>query len=506
VSTPAPTPTPITLNEGQQRALRVLNMGGSDAPNVFLSGAAGTGKSTVLRAWLEELEDRDDYFAVATFFTKGGQEKEVSYSCFPVLATTGAAALLVNGRTFHSFFGIGIDDNASQDRIVRWALAKDSVRNRLTRAKCIIIDEISMMSGDVFVAAEEIARKARVVRGEKERPWGGLRLVVMGDFAQLPPVVKSGARPGQPWVKRETPWVFKSSAWAQANFRPVWLSESMRSHHPSFLTALNTVREGRVSPLVSELMESRSLARCCTHAVQEEVAKNATWLAGRRKTVEDINLARLSELPGEASVFHTIVRGWNAGRPADPAARRPPETPEEEWSDAVQHAENALVRDLPVPSPIRLKPGALVMIRVNHPEGVYANGSLGRLVEIDEDEEILTIDLLTGRRIYLNKHVWERKDPEDDNLVIAEARNFPVCLGWAMTHHKAQGTTLDCAIVDIGSCWEDGQAYVALSRVRTPDALYVSSWHSSSIKASAEVKSFHDRIILQAETLEREGK
>src|SRR5262245_52435234 len=179
--------TEKTLNADQEQALEALQGTG----NVFLTGAAGSGKSFLLRHYLR---DRDP-------------------ELFPVLATTGAAAILVGGRTFHSFFGLGIMEGGERATVER-ALRNRRLVRRLKKTEAVVIDEISMLAGTTLRAAEQIAREAR----GNTRPWGGLRVVAVGDFCQLPPVNAWGS--GKEWA-------FLDPTWTKSEFEPAILREIM---------------------------------------------------------------------------------------------------------------------------------------------------------------------------------------------------------------------------------------------------------------------------------------
>src|SRR3989344_2635043 len=183
----------------QAKGLHVLERHG----NVFLTGAAGTGKSFLLQHYL------------------AGKPTE----SFPIVASTGVAAVLVGGRTFHSFFGLGILEGGPDATVLR-ALRSRKLIDRLNCACCVIIDEVSMLSGTMLKVAETIARRAR---GSGD-PWGGLRIIAVGDFAQLPPVTPDN---------KDKDWAFLHHVWQESDFQPALLSTVMRTQDIEFLTILN---------------------------------------------------------------------------------------------------------------------------------------------------------------------------------------------------------------------------------------------------------------------------
>lgn len=381
---------------------------------MFVTGAAGSGKSYLLKAYLSE--------------------KKV-----PVLASTGSAAILVGGRTFHSFFGLGIMEGGVEATIER-ALKNKRLASRMRNTDEVVIDEVSMLSGPTLRAAEGIARKARDVVA----PWGGMRIIAVGDFAQLPPVSLHG---------KAREWAFLDPVWAMSDFRSVELLQVMRTSDAKFLEVLNRVRLGDSGLEVKEFLDERSKA---------QPGDGCTRLFSRREDVERFNLERLSALKSTAEKFETIYTG------------------------KTQDVEN-FKRNAPIPDVIQLKKEALVMLRQNDPESRYVNGSLGTVKEIAAD--LLTIKLLTGRTVEIKKVDFTLLSA--DGLPVVTARNFPVNLAWAMTIHKAQGTTVDRLRVDLRRLWEPGQAYVALSRCRSTEGLSVEGWNPQSIIADPEVRRFH---------------
>lgn len=420
-----PTHTPPTgLTSCQTRALDVLQREG----NVFLTGAAGTGKSFLLEQYLRG---------------KGSDD-------FPIVASTGAAAVLVGGRTFHSFFGIGILEGGVEASVQR-ALQSRKVVRRLQRACCVIIDEVSMLSGETLRAAEAVARHAR----QRPEAWGGLRLITVGDFAQLPPVT-----PGL----QQKDWGFRHPVWQLSDFQPALLSTVMRTQDADFLDVLNAVRIGQVTDQVRDFLDEH------THSAHHE--DDATRLYPHRATAEQYNLMRLEALPSTAVSIATRYSG------------------EDRFRDTFK-------RNLPIGDTLTLKRGALVMLRRNDPtgEGQYVNGSLGHVRSIDDDR--LEVRLLSGLDIEVEPVQFSALD--GDGNVVMTAQNFPLSLAWATTIHKAQGASLDRLIVDLRNLWEPGQAYVALSRVRSGQGLVVEAWNEAGIRADADVTHFYDQLAVQAE-------
>ncbi len=412
------------LTTCQARALDMLEREG----NIFLTGAAGTGKSFLLNRYL------------------AGKSTDV----FPVVASTGAAAVLIGGRTFHSFFGLGIMEGGVEATVAR-AMRSPKLVRRLLAAACVVIDEISMLSGSTLQAAERVAR---AVRGRDE-VWGGLRIIAVGDFAQLPPVTPSG---------QMKDWAFLHPVWHDSQFQPALLSTVMRTRDGDFLDVLNLVRAGVADHRVQAFLEER--------LVRDGEAPEGTRLYAHRHAAEAYNLTRLAELVAEERAFPTVYEGS---------------------TQAVEAAK----KSMPVPDVLLLKTGALVMMRKNDPseERLYVNGSLGHVREIADD--VLTIALLSGGEIEVERQKFSTLD--GDGRELAAAWNFPVSLAWATTIHKAQGASLDSLIADLSSLWEPGQAYVAMSRVRSGAGLRVERWSASSIRAEPLVTNFYDSLAVEME-------
>ncbi len=413
-----PTRGNAELTPCQDAALDRLSREG----NVFLTGAAGTGKSFLLSRYLAGKSSDD----------------------FPIVASTGAAAVLVGGRTFHSFFGLGIFEGGVEAAIAR-ALRSSKLVYRLRRACCVIIDEVSMLSGTTLAAAERVSRLAR----NSSEPWGGLRIIAVGDFAQLPPVT-----PGS----QQKDWAFLHPAWHESVFEPALLSTVMRTKDAAFLDILNLIRTGTVNDDVTAFLEAHT---------SDEDDDDATHLYAHRLKADAYNTLRLEAIPRRERSFKTRYEGD-------------------------ERSIEAAKRSMPIPDVLTLKEDALVMMRKNDisPDMLYVNGSLGHIVEIEE--ETLHIALLSGETIEVAPQQFTTLN--GDGKPVAAAWNFPVTLAWATTIHKAQGASLDRMVVDLAALWEPGQAYVALSRVRSAAGLMIRQWHPSCIRAEPLVTELYDRL------------
>lgn len=403
------------LTPCQERAYEALQ----GSANVFVTGGAGSGKSFLIRHFLKSKDKTD----------------------FPVLASTGAAAVLVGGRTFHSAFGLGIMEGGVEATVEKASKNRQVVR-RLKKMSGFIVDEVSMLSGPTLRAAEIIARRVR----DSDLPWGGLRVVAVGDFAQLPPVERGFGS------KRS--WAFLDDVWSFSNFDVHLLKTQTRCKDEKYMSILREIREGRVTPEVRAYLDSK--------VAPPPEDFDGTRLFPRREETERFNLAKLEALPGDIHKFETIYSG-----------------------DA--RAIENLKKYSPLPDVLILKEKALVMLRQNDPQGRWVNGTTGHIERVQP--HLLKIRLLNGRVIEIEKASFALMDA--DGEIIAAALNFPLSLAWASTIHKAQGATLDRMMVNLSNLWEPGQAYVALSRLTTGDDLLIEKWDTRSIRVDNDVVSFY---------------
>ncbi len=405
----------VNLTPCQELALDALE----GAQNVFLTGGAGSGKSFLVRHFLQDKNSKD----------------------FPVLASTGAAAVLVGGRTFHSFFGLGIMEGGPEETIERVSKNRQVLR-RLKKISGFIVDEVSMLSGPTLRVAEVVCRRAR----NSDLPWGGLKVITVGDFAQLPPVERS--------YSRARPWAFLDEVWRWSNFRTCYLQTSVRSRDDEYIKILKSIRNGQVTREVTDYLNSKVVPVMATF--------NGTRLFPRREETDRFNLVRLQELETPIFEFVSIYSG-------------------------AEKAVEQLKKHSPIAEVITLKEGALIMLRQNDPQGRWVNGSTGWITKINPYR--LSIRLLNGRQVEIEKVSFSMMDAEGN--VVASAINFPVSLAYATTIHKAQGSTLDRMFVNLSNLWEPGQAYVALSRIGSGADLCIEKWSPQSIKVDPQVVEFY---------------
>lgn len=399
-----------------EKRFRSAALGGR---NCFLTGMGGTGKTWELKALIADL-------------AAGHHPRRVD-----VTAPTGVAALNAGGMTVHRFCGMLLGPAPGQSNEQYFEqLRRDPRRsilagfNRVRRCEVLIIDEISMLPGRQFEFVEFLFRRLR----GRDEPFGGCQVIVVGDFLQLPPVRTNESEAYD--------WAFQSAAWAGAEFKTLLLQKVRRQDEPEFVKALADFRLGRVVGDAARLLQSRvrsnppaSMPRLFTHNVQ----------------VDKWNEFQLSGLPGDNAVLDAVQTGPDLQRAF-------------------------LIKNLLTPATLRLKPGALVMFTVNKNDPgstapLFVNGQIGTVESIET--EAVVVRVKSGDAIRVERFTW-RYDAQDEDS--ASFSQFPLRLAWAMTIHKAQGLTLDSAFLDIRAAREPGQAYVAVSRVRTLAGLNFKEW------------------------------
>ncbi len=367
------------------------------------------------------------------------------YSDTHVTASTGVAALNVGGMTVHRWSGMMLGPAKGQDFEKFYAQlardAKPNVRaafNRVRGCKRLVIDEISMLSGSAFDYLDFHCRKIR----DDKRPFGGIQVIGTGDFLQLPPVRINPAH--------SYDWAFDSAAWSAARFQTVELRRIMRQDEPDFVAALGKFRRGEIDGETERLLRPR---------VTTFPARDITRLFTHNSMVDRWNDFCLGELPGPESVREA-----------------------ETWGPQSQI--DFLEKNLLTPKVLRLKPGAKVMFTVNRPDDGFVNGQTGEVVSIGITSVVVHTQ---GKELEVSPYRW-RFDSNDPGSAWFE--QLPLRLANALTIHKAQGLTLDSAFVDVRAAREPGQAYVALSRVRTLAGLHLKDWRKG-IFVSQRALNFH---------------
>lgn len=388
-----------------------------DGRNAFLTGMAGTGKSTILRQMIASRGD-----------------------AVTVTASTGIAALNIGGLTLHRWSGmmLGPQEGQSNEDYFHHLTSdhRFSVRagfDRVRDCELLIIDEISMLAGRTLHFLDFLCRRLR----GSDRPFGEIQIVATGDFLQLPPVRKNPAVPYD--------WVFLSRAWRDAKLQVVNLTKVHRQEDADFVRALAEFRVGRVTGHNARLLRRR---------VAKFPDANLTRLFTHNAQVDKWNAYRLGELASESQIFDAELSG-------------------------PEHQQQFLINNLLTPQRLELKRGAKVMFTVNSKEGGFVNGQTGVVADFMRGCIVVESD---GRQFYVEPFTWAY-DSRDKHS--ATFRQFPLRLSYALTIHKSQGLTLDSAYIDVRAAREPGQAYVALSRLRTLGGLHLKDWFSGVFVSKA---------------------
>lgn len=402
------------MNQGL--ALEILLEGHS----ALLTGAAGAGKTYLLNQFIKAAK---------------AEGKHVS-----VTATTGLAATHLGGTTIHSWAGIGIQDMLPPGFADRLSKGR---RDIIEKTDVLIIDEISMLHDYRLAMVDEVCRE---VREKPELPFGGIQVVMSGDFFQLPPVNRSSdaAQGG---------FVVHAPVWQELNPVICYLSEQHRQDDEALLDILNALRAGDIRRHHAEAL----LARVDMQPPEEATL---TELHTVNVDVDSINEQRLADLPGD-EIFYTQAT-----------------------TGAANYVET-LNRSVLAPATLRLKKGALVMAVKNATDRRYANGSIGEVIDFEPDTEYPVVQFRNGKVVAMQPETWELRDGDRKRASISQ---IPLRLAWAITVHKSQGMTLDAARIDLRKAFVEGMGYVALSRVKNLHNLYLVGINRRALEVSADAQ------------------
>lgn len=410
------------MNQGL--ALEIMLTGES----VLLTGPAGAGKTFVLNQFIRIAKS---------------QGKHVS-----VTATTGLAATHLGGTTIHAWAGIGVQDHLPGGFAEHVSKGR---REIIEKTDVLVIDEISMLHDYRLDMVDEACRLVR----RKDEPFGGIQIIMSGDFFQLPPVNRDDSRMGG--------FVVHSNAWDELDPTICYLEEQHRQDDEVLLDILNALRAGDVRRHHAEKL----LSRVGIDAPEDTVL---TELHTVNLDVDRINEARLDSLSGDELFYTQVTTG------------------------ATNYVES-LQRSVLAPEVLRLKKGALVMAVKNAPDRKYANGSIGTVIDFEPATEYPIVEFRNGRTVSMQPDTWELRDGDKKRASITQ---IPLRLAWAITVHKSQGMTLDAARIDLRKAFVEGMGYVALSRVKNVDSLFLTGINRMALQISEDAQNIDGNLRKRA--------
>lgn len=420
----------------QKEALAILEAG----HNVLLTGPAGSGKTFLLNKYISHLKKKKNIGVAIT-------------------ASTGIAATHIGGRTIHSWAGIGIKDHLSSRDLANLA-KKSYLKKQFEKTSVLIIDEISMLHAHRLDMVDQVCQTMK----KNPLPFGGLQVIMSGDFFQLPPISTGG---------EEAEFVYKADVWREMDLRVCYLDEQHRQNDQKMITILQSFRKNTVDPEIVSWLSARinQKAKTKTQPVR---------LFTHNADVDAINQAELRKIA----------------------------EPEHEYQ-MTGHGEKKLVESLKknclAPETLILKKGALVMFVKNKfkdEKTIYVNGSTGIIIGFDENSFPL-VRLNSGEEVAAEPDSWTI---DDEQAVLASITQVPLRLAWAITVHKSQGMTLDMAEIDLSRSFGYGMGYVALSRLKSLDGLFLLGINQMAYLTDPQVASYDRELLLLSEAARHDLK
>lgn len=404
----------------QEEALKILKLG----HNTFITGSAGSGKSYLLNQYISFL-NRNRVSPV-------------------IVAPTGIAASHIGGKTVHSYFSLGIKNDIS-DVYIHTLLEKNYLATRFGRLRVLIIDEVSMVSPEIFGAMDRILRAFK----ESDKPFGGIQVVVSGDFFQLPPIYKGESKKIFSW---------QSDVWRELELKTCYLLETFRQKENKIISLLNDIRKGNITTSSQEIIkEAKSNNLNLSH--------KPTKLYTHNVDVDKINLSELNKLPSPSKTFISTSNGKE--------------------KDVERMFKNSLVAQELV-----LKADSVVIFIKNNFDKNYVNGTIGVVKGFNNDK--VYVEIPSGETILVGKEEWKMED--DIGKPLCSVHQIPLKLAWAITIHKSQGMSLSSAQIDLSKTFELGQGYVAISRLETIDGLKIDGINDMALQVNPLILRIDDKI------------
>ena len=423
----------IQLTEKQQYAFNSMKSG----KNLFLTGPGGSGKSFLLKYFI-------DWYR---------SEKETEKEKIYVTSTTGLSSILIDGITINRYSGIGIGDR-DVEYYYKKIIKMGNLRKRWNETALLIIDEISMMEADTFDKLEILSRKIR----KNDEPFGGIQLIVSGDFLQLPPV-------------KSTEFCFESISWDMVIDSTFYFDKIIRQNDPILQNILNDVRIGNITPTVKEVLNS-----VLNKELTNENGIIPTLLFSKKNMVIKHNNEELQKLINDGNENYSYTSYYEFSKNIKDESK-------EFYTELINSQYN--VEDIVI-----CAKNSQVMLTINMPEEGLANGSRGIIISFSKDKYPIVM-FLNGKTMEIKPHSYTI----DENKDIVTKVQIPLILSWAITIHKAQGMTLEFLRTDIGnSIFEYGQAYVVLSRIKDLNGLSLINIDYSKIKAHPKIISYYEDL------------
>lgn len=398
--------------------------------NIFLTGKAGTGKTTFLKNLVKTLKKRH-----------------------VVLAPTGVAALNAEGQTIHSFLQLDFDPYIPGHKL-NFKRFRRSKLDIIRSLDLIIIDEISMVRADVLEQIDKILRRIRY--RYSNRPFGGVQMLLIGDLSQLPPVM-----PENEWQLLseyyQTPYFFSSLAWQMSQFHTIELDHIYRQSDREFINILNHLRENHITQNITNALNARY-----SPEISEKDNEGCIILCSYNRRADHINNTKLAQIDSPSVFYECKITG--------------------DFDE----------KSYPNSNTLELKKGAQVMFIKNDyshsgTEREYYNGSIGEVIEAEENNIVVRLNE-GGKEVIVEPYTWEKcryelnkRTKEIEKEITGTFTQYPLRLAWAITVHKSQGLTFDKAIIDTENCFTHGQYYVAISRCRTLEGLTLAAPFTPSV-------------------------